>query len=116
MPSKKKVVKVYLDDDEYEVIQNKAQQTRESMSSYLRRVGLELKVTARTDAQAAALLFKANADLGRLGGLFKLAITDGYLRHEHDKFRILLHNIDKAKTVVASHCHDVAQSLKGGRD
>lgn len=47
------------------------------LSDYLRRAGLIQEVRARTDAQAIITLGRLNADLARLGNLFKLALDKG---------------------------------------
>lgn len=47
------------------------------LSDYLRRAGLIQEVRARTDAQAIITLGRLNANLARLGNLFKLALDKG---------------------------------------
>ena len=47
------------------------------LSDYLRRAGLIQEVRARTDAQAIITLGRLNADLARMGNLFKLALDKG---------------------------------------
>ena len=101
MPTKKKTIKVYVESDEYEMIRKKADEARESVSAYLKRLGLGHKMTSKTDARTAAALLKANADLGRLGGLFKLAITEGRVKMLTEEFRRLLRQIEQSHGVVA---------------
>ena len=47
------------------------------LSDYLRRAGMIQEMRARTDAQAIITLGRLNADLARLGNLFKLAMDKG---------------------------------------
>ena len=59
-------------------------------------------------------LVKANADLGRLGGLFKMALSEGQAGKMGMafEFRQTLRRIEWAQERVASCCREVADSLK----
>lgn len=59
-------------DREYEEIKEKAANTGLSSSAYLRNLGLNYPIKSVVDQRALSELVKCRADLGRLGGLFKL--------------------------------------------
>jgi hypothetical protein len=78
MPSKKTVVKTYLAPEEYQQILDSSTQTGLSLSCFVKRVCLGQPAPNRETQQRQREMLKVNADLGRLGGLFKLwlSITD----------------------------------------
>ena len=57
---------------EYQTIKEKAANTGLSSSAYLRNLGLNYPIKSVVDQRALSELVKCKADLGRLGGLFKL--------------------------------------------
>lgn len=61
--------------EEYETIKFKAKSTGVSASEYLRSVGIGYPLASKVDQLAIDQLLRAKADLGRLGGLFKLWLT-----------------------------------------
>ena len=61
--------------EEYEKIKFKAKSTGVSASEYLRSIGIGYPLTSKVDQLAIDQLLRAKADLGRLGGLFKLWLT-----------------------------------------
>ena len=77
MPSKKKRIAVYLSPDEYDNIQASANRAGLSLSTFCKRVCTGLPVPSMEHRQAVNDILKANADLRRLGGLFKLALSEG---------------------------------------
>ena len=46
------------------------------VATYLRKLGLNYKPTSLVDAETVPVLIKVNADLGRLGGLLKMFLTN----------------------------------------
>jgi len=76
MPSKKTVLKTYLTPEEYGKIMASADRTGLSLSTFAKRVCLGLSVPSLENQQARRELLKINADLGRLGGLFKLCLSE----------------------------------------
>ena len=77
MPSKKKRLPVYLTDEEHALISEYASRAGISLSTFARRVCTGSPVPSLEHKQAVQDIIKARADLGRLGGLFKLAIAAG---------------------------------------
>ncbi|WP_063689186.1 conjugal transfer transcriptional regulator TraJ [Alcaligenes faecalis] len=69
-------IKVYCLPDERAEIEAMARNSGHSVSTYLRLVGQGYRVTSIVDYQQVQELAKVNGDLGRLGGLLKLWLTD----------------------------------------
>lgn len=69
-------VKVYCLPDERAQLQSLAAASNRSMSSYLLTVGLGYKIRGILDHRQVEELARINGDLGRLGGLLKLWLTD----------------------------------------
>lgn len=70
-------IKVYCFPDERESIEQQAQSTGLSKSSYLLRVGMGYPIRSIVDHHQVEELVKINGDLGRLGGLLKLWLSNG---------------------------------------
>jgi hypothetical protein len=58
--------------EEYNTIKEKASNTGLTSSAYLRNLGMNYPIKSVVDQRALSELVKCKADLGRLGGLFKL--------------------------------------------
>lgn len=69
-------LKVYCLPSERDQISANAQAVGLTVSTYLLRVGAGYEIKSTLDSQLVAELAKVNADLGRLGGLLKLWLTD----------------------------------------
>lgn len=69
-------IKVRVLPDEKTKIEALAASVGESASSYLRLVGLGHQPRSMIDREQARELVRINGDLGRLGGLLKLWLTD----------------------------------------
>jgi hypothetical protein len=68
-------IKVRVDATEKALLQNRAKSCGVSTASFLRDLALAYPLTSVVDQHALDELIKARADLGRLGGLFKLWLT-----------------------------------------
>ena len=91
-------IRVWVTPEEKAGITEMARTTGNSTSAYLRKVGLGYEVRSILDYGRAQELVKVNADLGRLGGLVKLWLTnDRRLAHysQDDLRRVLLSILDK---------------------
>ena len=82
-PVKKKVtrksetpIKVYCLPEERAVIEENAKMAGFSVARYLREVGMGYQIRGVLDYQHVRELVRVNGDLGRLGGLLKLWLTD----------------------------------------
>jgi hypothetical protein len=69
-------IKVWVLPQEKQEIEANARTHGLSVSSFLRRIGLGLPIKSVLDQQAIIELAKANGDLGRLGGLLKMWLTN----------------------------------------
>jgi len=69
-------VKVYCLPEEHEKLKELSAAANLSMSNYLRKVGLGYGVKHVLDNRRVQELAKINGDLGRLGGLLKLWLTN----------------------------------------
>ena len=85
-------MQVYLNEEEYQQIITSSELAGLSISTFARNVCLGSKIASREDAMARRDLLKVNADLGRLGGLLKQAITAS---GDREKIRPLLLDIEK---------------------
>jgi hypothetical protein len=70
-------IKVYCFPDERETIEQQAHATGLSKSSYLLHVGMGYPIRSIVDNHQVDGLVKINGDLGRLGGLLKLWLSNG---------------------------------------
>jgi hypothetical protein len=68
-------IKVWVTPDEKAAIRAKGGAHSLSACSYLRRLGLALRVESTIDQRAILDLVKINADLGRFGGLIKIVVN-----------------------------------------
>ncbi|WP_168404017.1 plasmid mobilization protein [Erwinia amylovora] len=71
-----KAIKVWVTEEEGDAIKKRAAQTSLSASSFLRALGLNEPIKSTTDQDAILSLMKASGDLGRLGGLLKLWLSE----------------------------------------
>jgi hypothetical protein len=69
-------IKVYCMPDDREMIAQLAKNSGNTMSTYLLRVGLGYPVESKLDNCRVEELCRINGDLGRLGGLLKLWLTN----------------------------------------
>ena len=71
-----KRIGAWVTPDEHAMLMDKAQQCGMSASMYLRNVGLNLPVSSVLDHASVLELIRLKADLGRLGGLLKLWLSE----------------------------------------
>ena len=69
-------IKVYCLPDEKEQIKRHAAAAGVSVAAYLRNVGLGYEIHGILDYRCMEELARANGDLGRMGGLLKLWLTN----------------------------------------
>ena len=76
-PGKKRShhLRVPVFDDEKDAIEAQAARAGMSVARYLREVGQGYQITGVVDCQQVRELARINGDLGRLGGLLKLWLT-----------------------------------------
>ena len=94
-------VKVALSEDERAKVAANAKASGLTMSAYLRQVGLGYHVRSVLDHEHVLEVRRARADLGRLGGLLKLWLTDREGEGARvDDVRAVLHQIEDAAAEV----------------
>jgi hypothetical protein len=113
MSSTKKRIATYLSDEEYEQMVASAQKAGLSLSKFVKCVCTGQTIHSTADQQAVVELFKARADLGRLGGLFKMALSNGLGNTE--ELRPILREIEQSQKQVARQVDKVAQEFSRNR-
>ena len=95
-------IKVYCLTEEKKLIKEKAAQAGMSMAKYLREVGQGYQIRGIVDAEQVQLLAQMNGDLGRLGGLLKLWLTNDERTAEFGEatIRAVLDKILKTQEVM----------------
>ncbi len=88
---RKNMMCVYLTDEEYQEIIKSSEQSGLSISTFARNVCLGYKVESVEDCRTRLDLLKFHADLGRLGGLYKLALSEN---NEPQRVRLLLRELE----------------------
>jgi hypothetical protein len=81
-------IKVYCLPEERRQIEAKANTAGLSLSTYLLNVGIGYQVRGIVDHRQVEKLARINGDLGRLGGLLKLWLTDDERTADVGKFTI----------------------------
>jgi hypothetical protein len=76
MKSKLTLIKMYVKPEEKAQIAGNAKACRLSMSGYARTLALGEKPTSNLDIDAMHHIVKVASDLGRLGGLLKMFLTN----------------------------------------
>jgi len=82
--------------EEKDAIERQAKQAGLSVARYLRDVGQGYPIKSIVDYEQVCILVRINSDLGRLGGLLKLWLTDDVRTAHFDKatLRALLRRIE----------------------
>lgn len=93
---------VWVTPEEKQGIEAMAQATGNSASAYLRKVGLGHEVRSVLDYERVSDLAKVNGDLGRLGGLLKLWLTN-------DK-RLAGYSLDEQRRLVLATLAEIDQN------
>jgi hypothetical protein len=90
--------------DEEAAIKRQAASTGLSVAAYLRNVGMGYQVTGIVDYQYVQELARINGDLGRLGGLLKLWLTNDERTAKFGEatIRALLNRIEATQSVMGN--------------
>ena len=94
---RQKPFKVYVSSSDRDEIIERARQAGMSISEYLRITGLNGQIRSVYDLDAIMQLSRVNGDLGRMGGLLRLWLTErpgegssiAELRHLYDEIKSL---------------------------
>ena len=95
-------IKVYCLPDERASIEENAKKAGMSVGGYLREVGQGYIISGVTDYEAVRELVKINGDLGRLGGLLKMWLTDDVKVQDINQthIKVVLSRIDDTQTMM----------------
>lgn len=74
---RKKIVKAYLSDEEYSQVVHASELTGLTISKFVKNVCLNTPLPNRETTNFRLELLQTAADMGRLGGLLKMAISNG---------------------------------------
>jgi hypothetical protein len=95
-------IKVYCLPEERAQLESQARASCSSLSGYLLHVGLGYRVQGMLDQERVDTLSRINGDLGRLGGLLKLWLTDDVRVEEYGEatIRSLLSKIEHTQRAM----------------
>ena len=104
-------IKVYCLPDERERIEANARAAGLSLSAFLLAVGQGYRVQGITDYEQVRELARINGDLGRLGGLLKLWLTDDVrpAKFGEATIRALLNRIEATQDEMGRVMHSVVR-------
>lgn len=108
---RKKCIKSYVTLEEHAKLQKMAKQCGLSVSEYIRRIATDKQIKSMVDREAFLSALKVNADLGRLGGLFKYYISKGFRNVSHGEIRRLLHQIESRQRDLSPIISKIRQTL-----
>ncbi|HRB46551.1 MAG TPA: conjugal transfer transcriptional regulator TraJ [Nitrosomonas sp.] len=117
-PKNKRKYKLHLrvpvEPEEGKIIREQAEKCGLSISEYLKKLGLGYEPTSIMDNQKVNELAKINGDLGRLGGLLKLWLSDDRRAAHFDKKTIngLLKDIEETRTQMTAIMMKIINSKK----
>lgn len=116
MPKRKPYLTIYLSEDERQRIIGLADQAGLPVSRFVKRVCLAHEVRSVVDQQAVLALLQCKGDLGRLGGLFKMHLSEPSESPDwHTELRMLLRNIETSHRAMAKQFAELAQALLRGK-
>lgn len=95
-------IKVYCLPEEKKQIEANARATGLSVSTYLLHIGIGYEVTGIVDYEQVRELSRINGDLGRLGGLLKLWLSNDKrtAKFGESTIRELLHQIENTQRLM----------------
>lgn len=96
-------IKVYCLPEERDLIEANARAAGMSLSAFLLAVGQGYKITGIVDFEQVREMARINGDLGRLGGLLKLWLTNDVrtAKFGESTIRALLHRIESAQNELS---------------
>jgi len=115
MPTTKPHVKAYLSTEEYALVAAMASQAGLSISNFVRQVCLAQEVRSLVDKEAVLALLRTKADLGRLGGLLKMHLSEtGGGEAWSEDLRLLLRTIEYSQRELVRDFRLVAEIYARG--
>ncbi|AJD50297.1 Ribbon-helix-helix protein, copG family [Thalassospira xiamenensis M-5 = DSM 17429] len=119
MATERHVIKTYLNDEEKTRIDQLAHQLRLSRSELLKRLLMNTKLPSASDFaawQGIRDLLKVNADMARLGNLFKLALDEPLSADLLKKFDRLNRDIEATQTELKAAIGEIRMQLQPGKN
>ena len=101
-------IKVWLLPSEKSAIQAKASAHTLSDSAYLRALGLDMPIRSTLDQEAILELAKINGDLGRLGGLLKMWLTNRDRAMHEDRITALVASLEETQALLLERVEGLA--------
>lgn len=117
-PQKRRDIKitVRVNQNEQENLVSNSNKYGLKIPGYLRSLGLNYPIKSIVDERAAANLLKVNADMGRLGGLFKMWLEDNRAdKHDFSNTRTykdidnLVNDIERLKLILKNEALKIMQ-------
>jgi len=104
-------IKVYCLPEERDLIEANARAAGMSLSAFLLTVGQGYKITGIVDFEQVREMARINGDLGRLGGLLKLWLTNDArtAKFGESTIRALLHRIESAQNELSQTMKSVVR-------
>lgn len=102
-------IKVWLLPSEKAAIQAKASAHTLSDSAYLRTLGLDMPIRSTVDQEAIQELAKINGDLGRLGGLLKMWLTNRERVINEDRITALVAELEGTQALLFDKVQDLGR-------
>ncbi|WP_417799004.1 plasmid mobilization protein [Terasakiella pusilla] len=117
MPTKRKKIETYLNDEEKRRLDELCEQMRLSRSKLLKRLLMNSKLPNAADFaawQGIRDLLKVNADQARLGNLFKLALDEPLSADLLEKFDDLIRDIEGTQAELKAAIGEIRDQLQPG--
>lgn len=102
-------IRVWVTPEEKALIKKNADATGQSLSSFLRNIGMGIEPKSTLDQQHTLQLLKASADLGRLGGLLKMWLTND---ERFSVFNQSIRNIDDLYEAILKTQAELNEKIK----
>jgi hypothetical protein len=118
MPTKRRKIETYLNDEEKRRLDELCGQVRLSRSELLKRLLMNSKLPNAADFaawQGIRDLLKVNADLARLGNLFKLALDEPLSADLLKKFDDLIRDIEGTQAELKAAIGEIRDQLQTGK-
>jgi hypothetical protein len=108
-----KYIKARVTADEYEEVNHLAKMYGVTTSDYLRSIALNYPLKSRVDQLAFLELGKCRADLGRLGGLLKMWISNKDRRSGLDEIEVkaLLKEIEDKQEEITGYARKLEENI-----
>lgn len=118
MPTKRRKIETYLNDEEKRRLDELCEQVRLSRSELLKRLLMNSKLPNAADFaawQGIRDLLKVNADQARLGNLFKLALDEPLSADLLKKFDDLIRDIEGTQAELKAAIGEIRDQLQTGK-